>query len=222
MCLATSVASFFFSSTVRKPSLHFQLFGPLLWGHVEMFSTISQDYENRQVIFIITSLFLLIGIVRLRQVGGHPRVSVRFLPAEVRAHWADHECPSGSLPEVHPLQGSARQPLHPFPVLNVFNCLRQYPPNQIAASQVSLLQKGFPTPPLPPEIGRVPFPIAFWFGPPVACYKRHLPSLRRSKIHARRPIASSRRRNTFVSDDQSLYVPWWSFPLPAVCDSKLI
>ena len=48
-----------------------------------MFSTISQDYENRQVIFIVTSLFLLIGIVRLRQVGGHPRVSVRLLPAEV-------------------------------------------------------------------------------------------------------------------------------------------
>ena len=62
----------------------------------------------------------------------------------------------------------------PFPVLNVFHCFRKSLPNQIDASHVSLLQKDFPTPPLPSEVGWVPLPIAFWFGSAVTCCKRHL------------------------------------------------
>ena len=62
----------------------------------------------------------------------------------------------------------------PFPVLNVFHCFRKSLPNQIDASHVSLLQKDFPTPPLPSEVGWVPLPIAFCFGSAVACCKRHL------------------------------------------------
>ena len=51
---------------------------------------------------------------------------------------------------------------------------------------------------------------------------RSLPPFEKSRIHACRPIAFSRRKNTFASDDRSLEVSWWGFPLPAVCDSKLI
>ena len=125
-----------------------------------MFSTISQDYKNRQVIFIVTSLFLLIGIVRLGQVGS-PGVLVRLPPAEVLP---DMVVGLTELIDqiIDVLQGHFLRFKDPparlsatLPVLNAFNRLRpntQCPPNQTAASQASLLQKCFPAPPLSSEI----------------------------------------------------------------------
>ena len=133
---------------------------------------------------------------------------------------------SGSLPEV---RGSARPPLRHLPRPE---CFQLSPPQYPMPPQPNCRQPSLSSAEMLPDAafafgnmkGSVSDCILVWLSCRLfqATSQRSLPPLKRSKIHARRPIASSRMKNTFASDDRSPYVPWWGFPLPAVCDSKLM